>query len=513
MQYDLQIEDVSPIRRRLVFTVPADLVNSELDLAYKSLRRRARLPGFRPGKAPRRVLEARFGKQVQSDVGSKLMQQAFSQAAQDLDLAGPPAVEDQGDIKAGAELTFAIGVDVKPEIEIDGYTGLQVEYVAAEVGEADVDATVARLLQGQARIAEVTEDRPVQAGDRVLASVKLEADGEVLADEAGTMVLTQGERYYPGIEALLIGAAKGDSKTATVTIGESSQYEHLRGKEVDATVEVLSMQALSVPELDDDLAGEMGYEGGVEGMKTALRMRLQEQADESSRTQARVAILQKLVDANTFDVPQAMVDEQLEALVEELKVRKAYGGADPRSIRFSDAEMADLRQRALFAARASVILATVARLEGIEASDEDIDAKIEEIAGSRGQNASQIRAYLQREQAFGVLRARILEEKTLEWLLERAELTTVAPTEGAPADAADAAAPAAAEATADEAPAAEAAAEEESAAAESAVAEAAAPTWNAKMKKDELLAVARELGLDVTTKMKKAEIIDALKNA
>ncbi len=513
MQYDLQIEDVSPIRRRLNFTVPAELVDTELDTAYKSLKRKARLPGFRPGKAPRRILEARFGKQVLSEVGGRLIQQAFSEAARDMELAGQPAVEEQGELAAGKALTFSIGVDVKPDVQLADYSGVEVEYVAAQVRDADIDASVARLVQSQSRIAEVTEDRPVQSGDRVLTQLKLEADGDVVAEEAGTMVLTEGERYYPGLEKLLIGLEKGKEATGSVTIGDNAQYEHLRGRTFDATVTVLSMQALSVPELTDDLASELGYEGGVEGMRAALAMKLQEQVDENSRTQARVAILQKLVDANTFDVPQGMIEEQLEALVEELKVRKAYQGADPRSIRFSDAEMADLRTRALFAARASVILATVAKLEEIDVSNDDLDAKIQEIADSRGQNANQIRAYLQREQAFGVLRTRILEEKTLEWLLEHAKLTAVEPTEGgeeAPAPApkkkaskAKAAAPEAAAPEAAEA-APEAAAEAEP---------AAAPSWNKSMKKDELIAVAKELGLDVTTKMKKAEIIEALEQA
>ena len=129
-----------------------------------------------------------------------------------------------------------------------------------------------------------------------------------------------------------------------------------------------------------------------------------------------------LVDKNEFDVPDGMVEEQLQALVEELRVRRAYGGQDPRSIRFSDAEMEDLRRRARFAAKASCILAAVSRQEDIIVSDVDIDARIEEIAGMRGQTTSAIRGYLEREGATGVLRERLLEEKTLEWLLENAEL-------------------------------------------------------------------------------------------
>lgn len=510
MQYDLTIEDVSPIRRRLRFTVGAELVKAELDSAYNSLKGRARLPGFRPGKAPRNVLEARFGKQVNSDVGARLMEQAFRQAATALDLAGQPAVEEQGEVRSGTGLSFVIGVDVKPAVTLEGYSGLRVEYPSAQVREADVDASVRRVLQGQARIAEVTEDRPVQAGDRVLASVKLTEGDAVLAEEAGTMVLTQGERFYPGLESLLIGLSKGGTASGQVTIGATSQYEHLKGKAVQAEVTVLGMQAVAVPDLDDSLAADLGYEGGAEGMRAALRMRLQEQVDEAARNQARVALLQQLVERNPFDVPSSMVEEQLGALVEELRVRRAYSGQDPRSVRFSDAEVADLRSRALFAARASVILAQVAKNEQIEVADGEIDARVAEIAKSRGQQVEAIRAYLQREQAFGVLRTRILEEKTLEWLLEASELVPTVPTEGGPTEAPAATpAPKASKKAAKAAPPAE----EPAAAAPAAEEPAAAPSWNKGMKKEELLAIAQQLGLDVNAKSTKAQILEALEQA
>jgi trigger factor len=257
-------------------------------------------------------------------------------------------------------------------------------------------------------------------------------------------------------------------------------------------VTVQAIQANQIPELDDELATELGYEGGADAMRAAIRMEIESAVQDEGRTQARVALLQKLVEGNDFDVPEGMVNEQLQALTEELKVRRAYAGEDPRSIRFSEAEMADLRGRATFAAKASVILAAVARQEDIAVSDADLDAKIEEIAQLRGQTVQAIRGYLEREDAIPVLTDRILEEKTLEFLLENAELEVTEAT----------AAPAA-----EEAPAAEAAAEEAPPAAEEAP---AAPSWNKKMKKAELLEIAKGLGLDVNTKNKKDEIIAAL---
>ena len=198
-----------------------------------------------------------------------------------------------------------------------------------------------------------------------------------------------------------------------------------------------------------------------------------------------MSVLEKLVELNAFDVPQGMIDEQLNALVDELRMRQAYMGRDPKQLTFSDAEMADLRQRAEFAARASCVLDGVARQEGIEVSDADLDAKIQEMADERGQPVEAIRGYIQQEGASSVLKARIQEEKTLDWLLENAKVTKVEPK---------------ADESADTTPAAEATS-------------GGTSDWNKSMKKAELLDVAKGMGLEVTTKMTKPQIIEALENA
>lgn len=429
MNYDLQVEDVSSIRRRLRFTLPGDVVRTELERAYGDLKGRVKLAGFRPGKVPRSVLEARFGRQIRNEVGAKLIDESYKRAARDLDVAGQPAIEQRGELEGGQAFSFTIAVDVKPKVEVVGYKGMQVKYPAASLSEDTVNAAVRRELARRARIEEVDEDRPVQDGDFVLTEVKLVRGEEVLVDEPGTMINTRGERYYPGVESLVVGLKKGESRSGEVNVGANAEIKHIAGASVEATVRVHSIQAHKIPELNDATATELGYEGGAEGMTAAVRMRLQEQLDDASRNQARVNLLQKLVDQNKLDVPKGLIEEQFQLLVEELRVRRTYGGQDPRSVRFSDAEIADLRERALFAARASVLLAGIARQEGIEVTDGDIDEKIREIADMRGQAVEAIRGYLERENAVEMLRNRILEERTLDWLMEQGELIAVDPAE------------------------------------------------------------------------------------
>jgi trigger factor len=430
----VQVDQISPFQKRLNFTVPGPEVNRRLDEAFRTLSQRVNIPGFRRGKVPRKVLEQRYGRQLRGEVAADIINTNFREAVVDLEFIGEPQV-DRPDLVQGNDFSFSITVQVRPTIEVKDYAGVKVEFPVVEVPEERVEALVQRRLAGQARLVEVEDERPVEHGDLVLTEITLLEDGAEKPVESGTMVNTAGDRYYPGIEPLLVGMNKGETKTGEVTIGDDSQLPGLRGRTVEVRVKVLGIQVSRVPELTDSVAAELGYEGGVEAMRAALRMEEEGRATEAARNVARVNLLRTLTDANNFDVPPAMVDSHLQLLMEELRIQAAYRGRDARSIRYSEAQMADLRQRAEFAARASIILDAVARSEGIEVTDDDLEAKYQEIADMRGQRVEAIRGYFKKDNAVEELRKRLLEERTLEWLLERAELVTPEPAAPAPSEA------------------------------------------------------------------------------
>lgn len=433
-----QVDQISAFQKRLQFTVPAAEVDKKISEAFRVLSQRVNIPGFRRGKVPRKVLDQRFGRQVRADVAADLINNQFRLAAVDMEFLGQPEV-DRAELTEGTDFTFAITVQVKPAVEAKDYTGVKVDFPVPSVTDDQVDALVKARLAGQSRLVEVEDERPVGKGDLALTEIVLVEDGQEKTIESGTMINTAGDRYYPGVESLLVGLSKGQSNTGSVTIGQNAGIESLRGKTVDVKVTVLGIQVSQVPELTDATAAELGYEGGVEAMKAALRMEEESRANEASRNVARVNLLQKLISTHAFDVPPAMVDSHLQLLLEELRIQAAYRGRDPRSIRYSEAQMADLRQRAEFAARASLLLEAVARQEGIEITDADLEAKYQEIADMRGQRVEAIRGYFAKDNAVGELKKRLLEERTLDWLLERAELVDVTGTDNdtaaAPAEA------------------------------------------------------------------------------
>jgi trigger factor len=180
-----------------------------------------------------------------------------------------------------------------------------------------------------------------------------------------------------------------------------------------------------VPELTDELATELGYEGGVAGMRTAIESKLREGRDEMARNQARANLLEAIIEKNPFEVPAGMIEQSLKMLMNELRLQQAIrSGRDPRTIGFNDAQVADLRMRSRFAAKAALILEWVAKKEGIAVTDDDVEAMYRKLATERQQTVEAVKGQIQKDEAQNELRERILEEKTLDWLLERANLVT-----------------------------------------------------------------------------------------
>lgn len=430
MKVDVTAVDSS--QRRISFVVPPDQVRTRLDAEYQRLGRRARIAGFRPGKIPRKVLEARFAPQVEAEVANELVNKSYQTAVKDhsLDPVSQPSLQEAGPVADADGFKFTVTVEVRPSIELSTWTGVDVVYPKVEVAADEVDQAMKARAESRSRLDEVT-GRACEKGDLALVEVKATADGAELLHEPGTMVRTAGDPYLPGIEDLLVGANPNDTKTGEVTFAANARTEAVAGKTCQVEVKILSLQAQTTPELTDALATELGYEGGVPAMRQALEAQLRQAREEMARNQARANLLEVLIAKNPFEVPQAMVESSLKMLVDELRNQQAMRtGRDPRTIGFNEAQIRDLRARSSFAAKAALILEWVAKKEGIAVDEADLERKYGELAGQRGQTVEAVRGWFKKEDAVAELKDRILEEKTLDWLLERANLVAPPAPEG-----------------------------------------------------------------------------------
>lgn len=424
----IEVVELGSFSRKLQFKVPADRIAQELDKAYRRIGPQAQLRGFRKGKAPRKVLEARFGPQVMSDVTQSLIQEGYSTAIRDkgIEPVSQPQLDPYEDLQKGADFDFAITVEVRPEVALATTTGVDVVYPAVDVSDDEVDIWVRGRLEGQARLVEVT-DRAAKLGDMVLVELEAKDGDEVVATEPGTMIRTEADPYYPGVDSMVIGLEVGSEKTEEITFAEDVRTDAVAGKTLSVSIKVIGIQANEVPELTDAIAEELNYEGGAAGMRAAIRLEIETQKTEMARNQARANLLQALIGANPFDVPSGMVDQQLQMLVQELGRQRQARGLDPRSLNLGQAEIADLRARAEFAVKGGLILEYVCKHENLEISDDEVDARLQDMADESGQPIEAIKGFFAKDEAIDELKDRLLEEKALDWLLERANLVDSLP--------------------------------------------------------------------------------------
>ncbi|MCB9682014.1 MAG: trigger factor [Alphaproteobacteria bacterium] len=425
----MQIEVVNEnaYTRKVNVTIPAADVRSALDKAYVSIGKRARLPGFRAGKVPRRVLEAQYGPSIARDVAGDLIQDAWTKAIADhgIEPVSRPNVVDQGPVKANVDFAFVIGVEVKPAVTCDTYEGLDVYWPKWEVTDAEIDAAVERERQAQSRLTAVT-GRAVQLGDTVQVELTVKDGDEVVVSEPGTLVRTLGETWLKGLGDFLTGLEIDAGKDGEVTFADDARNTDVAGKTLAVSAKVLGIQAYEAPALDDALAKEIGH-ADVATMRTAVAGQLSKGREEQARNQARANLLEALIAANPFDIPAGMVEQNLQMLVEEFKLQQSYQGVDPRNIRFTQAQMADLRQRAVFAAKGGLLLEAVATMAKIEVTDDHVEAKLQELADDRGQSIEAVRGWFQQDGALQDLKERLLEEFTLDFVLGKAKVTHEAP--------------------------------------------------------------------------------------
>jgi len=216
----VDVTTVGSFQKRLAFVVPPDQVASQLDQAYKRLANKVRLAGFRPGKAPRKVLEAKFASQVEADVANDLIQQSYRSALSDhsIEPIGQPNLSDSTPVVDRSGFKFTITVDVRPEIELQKWTGMDVVFPTVAVTPEEIDRSIKARLEGHAKLEEVA-DRAVQKGDLALVELTVR-DGETeVASEPGTMIRTEGDPYFPGLDAFVVGLEIGAEKEGRVQFG------------------------------------------------------------------------------------------------------------------------------------------------------------------------------------------------------------------------------------------------------------------------------------------------------
>lgn len=409
-------------KHEIELVVPVEEIDKETALVVEDIRKKAALPGFRPGKVPASLIRTRFANEVRQDVLERLIPKAFRKYADEekLQVVGTPNVVDLH-FHAGAPLKFKAQFEVAPEFELrDDYRGLTVPYREPVVTDEEVAARLEGLREQKAEY--VNEDpRPATGTDHVLIALRSLAgiDGPALQQDELALELGHADTMAAFTENIA-GMQPGDEKEFTVDYPEEYGSERLAGKSVKFHCTLKTIRRKELPELNDEFAQDLGDFKNLDELKEAARRSIFAERDAHARQEAHTAILDALVGMYDFPIPQAYIDQQIDSLIESRLRSIAGQGIDPRTLNLDWAKIRETQaDRATKDVRASLMLEKVADRETIHATQEEVDNEVQRIARQEREAVASVRRRLEQDGTLGRIAGHIRTQKTLNFLFEQ----------------------------------------------------------------------------------------------
>ncbi|MGB7848304.1 MAG: trigger factor [Candidatus Acidiferrum sp.] len=415
-------------RRELDLEIPAEEVSKATEKVAKDFAKIARVPGFRPGKAPISLIKKRFADDIKGEVLQTLVPEHVEKAVaeQKLTPVSQPQV-DKLEFKEGQPLKFRASFEVLPEFSLGDYKNLEIEMPEMTITDESVANTLAEMQQRAATFAPV-EGRTAQDGDFV--QIKLlgtpEGGGEPLQAESVLCHVGAEETMQPFNENLR-GANVGDHKTFDVEYPADYPDAKLAGKKFKYSVDVLGIKIKKLAEINDEFAKDVSEATSLDELKTKVREGLEHERNHRQTDLQREKVLAELVKLHDFPVPESLVEHQMDVRLERVVRSLAQQGVDPRAV---NVDWVSLRKRQEERARddvkAELVIDRIATEEKIEVTDEELEHELEHMASHSGESAEALRARLTKQGALDRMKAKLRSDKTVDWLAQNARVKTVA---------------------------------------------------------------------------------------
>ncbi len=420
----VEYSEETSVRKSLSFEIEPEVVDKEIEARAQQYARRVKLPGFRPGKIPREVIKKRFRAQVLEDVAEAIVNRVVFEELEGRGLK-PLAAPKVSDLKIDENqpMTFRAVFETLPFVELPEFRGLNVKARQPTVTGEDVSREIDRLREETARF-DPLEGRPAQKGDFVLVDLVWKpVDGGRGGRDDNALMEVGGEGNHEDMNAALAGMSPGETKPVRVVYPDDYPAKSVAGKTLEYTVSLKAIKEKVVPAADDEFAKDLGDWGSLEELRASVRERLQKDEERRVDREIKNALVEALVEKAVFEVPEALVERHMTARTENAARGLAVQGIDPTKAgvdwrRYRDAQ----REDSVKAARADILLDEIARREGIEVSEVDLDAELARIAERLKRSKESLRLKMEKEGDLASLRARIREEKTLDLLKANARL-------------------------------------------------------------------------------------------
>ena len=429
----VSVEDISSVKKTLHIEIPEEEVGRELDNAYNALKKNAKVKGFRPGKVPRSALERLFKKDVHADVTSKLIQSSFFEAIQETELkiVGNPQV-DPPELEARGSYKYDATVEIRPEIDDFDFSGLKLKRTNYAASDAEVDAQLKMLQKNFARHEKIGKNRAAREGDVVLIDFEGFKDGQPFSETAKTenfnMKIGEGP-IHKDFDDQLAGMKPGDNKEFNLTFPDDYHNEKLAKLEISFQVTLNEIREEVLPPIDDALAKKAGPYENLDALKKVINDNLEQGYAKRTEQELHEQIFSELISRTDFEVPDSMVDMELEGIVEEAVRSFSYRNITLEEMGLSRESIAvKYRDVAFKQVKRHLLLGKMIDQENLEASDEEMEAGLNEMAANFNQPVEEIKKYYdENKDKLEFFKHTLLEKKAIKLIIENSQIEDVDP--------------------------------------------------------------------------------------
>jgi trigger factor len=425
----VKVEDISPVKKKLLFDISWVDVRNELDACYRDMNRKAKIKGFRPGKVPRKILESMYKDHVEGEAITNLVNKHYWDAVKEkgIIVVAQPDI-DQNGIEEEKNFVFAATVEVEPVIEPKNYIGLELERHEKNVTESDIEERLQQIRHMFGTMEEVGDDREVKEGDFAVIDFTGTLDGEALKEMTAENYLLEigSGSFVPGFEDQIIGMRKDQSKQIQVKFPDEYGIQRIAGKDIVFSVTLKSIKEKKLPEIDENFIRNFEKFETLEDIRTDIRETLEEESKARSNTDLNNLIVTKLLESNEFEAPPSFIERQIYYMIADTRRKMASRGLSRKEIDELSAKYKEMyRDEATKVVKSVLLMKNIAAKESISVDVGEIDERVMEMAQRRGQDFDSFKKSLEDADMIENIKEEILTRKVFDFIEGRATIHSV----------------------------------------------------------------------------------------
>jgi len=424
------LTEISPVKKKLLVEIDAEEVKKKLNEAYGDIRKRVRIPGFRPGKAPRKILESYYGTQVRDDVARELITDSFPKAVDETKIfpLGQPVLEKET-LKEDENFVYSALLDVRPEFEVTNHIGVGVEKEILTVKEEDVQKRLEEIRTANGKLTSIQENRPIREGDYAIVDYKAFENGQPIKaiQSANFLVKIGNHDFHPQFDEALMGRSKDEEAVFTIEFEPNFYHKALAGKRVEFQARILDVKELVLPDLDDAFAKSLGSDfDDLDALKKEVGKAITSQEERRIDRDLKQRLIERIAEGLHFELPEVLVQAETDFSVGRFRDNLERGGASIQKMGLSEEGLKkDFRPVSEKRVREMLILEQIAKQENIAVTEADLEEGYRDLAQHMGQDMETVRKYYEARGQVDNLKEEVLREKTLKYLADHATISEV----------------------------------------------------------------------------------------